>query len=340
MEGVLNTAQTILTGYDVTLQRQIRSEERAWRAEDLAYRQHERELARQEQQFMLEERAFLATQIQQAHLDNARALWQRFVNRNRAEVQEKAEQLKALSALAALLAGFALVRYVEHRVRVLGTHAVHDPCADDNRRYPKCSFLEFQFVVDANYNRALLPLFALTTSITVGVEVAAVVLCSLMLASIMRIGKMYVNEQEEAEFMHRCQIFITQYRPPAPSRTFSAYWAHRCEKEWSTAFRLFSIGAPCFFINLALAGWIKFHQAPTPTAAGLVTCCMGIALLWNLYTHRKWGKYLLQDEAAEQVTHGCVRRRMFYQFPLPVAPDCTCIMGRLLVLPQPISGCL
>ncbi|GIL87473.1 hypothetical protein Vretifemale_15453 [Volvox reticuliferus] len=138
MEGVLNTAQTILTGYDVTLQRQIRSEERAWRAEDLAYRQHEREVASQELQFMLEERTFLAAQIQQAHVDNARALWQRFVNRNRTEVQEKAEQLKALSALAALLAGFALV-----------------------------SFLEFQFVVDADYNRALLPLFALTTSITV-----------------------------------------------------------------------------------------------------------------------------------------------------------------------------
>lgn len=49
------------------------------------------------------------------------------------------------------------------------------------------------------------------------------------------------------------------------------------------------------------SGWIKFHQASTPTAASLVTCCMGIALLWNLYTHHKWGKYLLQDEEAEQV---------------------------------------
>ncbi|GIL43989.1 hypothetical protein Vafri_1575, partial [Volvox africanus] len=52
MEGVLNTAQTILTGYDVTLQRQIRSEERTWRVEDLTYRQHEKEVASQELQFM------------------------------------------------------------------------------------------------------------------------------------------------------------------------------------------------------------------------------------------------------------------------------------------------
>ncbi|GLI70048.1 hypothetical protein VaNZ11_014816 [Volvox africanus] len=275
MESVLNTAQTILTGYDVTLQRQIRSEERAWRVDDLTHRQHDREVASQELEFMLEERTFLAAQIQQAHVDNARALWQRFVNRNRAEVQEKAEQLKALSALAALLAGFALV-----------------------------SFLEFQFVVNTDYNRALLPLLALTTSVTVGVEVAAVVLCSLMLASIMRVGKMYVSEQEEAEFMHQCHVFVSQYRPghrpPAPLRTFAAYWAHRCEGEWSTAFRLFTIGVPCFFVNLSLAGWIKFHQASTSTAASLVTTCMGIALVWNLYTHYKWGKYLLQDEAAEQ----------------------------------------
>ncbi|GIL87472.1 hypothetical protein Vretifemale_15453 [Volvox reticuliferus] len=248
MEGVLNTAQTILTGYDVTLQRQIRSEERAWRAEDLAYRQHEREVASQELQFMLEERTFLAAQIQQAHVDNARALWQRFVNRNRTEVQEKAEQLKALSALAALLAGFALVRY------------------------------------------------------EVGVEVAAVVLCSLMLASIMRVGKMYVSEQEEAEFMHQCHVFVSQYRPghrpPAPVRTFAAYWAHRCEGEWSTAFRLFTIGVPCFFVNLALAGvflehcWrsrrslVKCPAANCPTSciqlATVVTCVVvGSLLRWH-----------------------------------------------------------
>jgi hypothetical protein len=52
MDNVLSTAQTILTGYDVTLQRQIRNEERAWRSEDLTYREHEREIARQERQFM------------------------------------------------------------------------------------------------------------------------------------------------------------------------------------------------------------------------------------------------------------------------------------------------
>ncbi|KXZ45303.1 hypothetical protein GPECTOR_56g399 [Gonium pectorale] len=157
----------------------------------------------------------------------------RFVNRNRVEVQEKTEQLKAMSGLAALLAGFALM-----------------------------SFLNFQFNVAANYNRALLPLFALTTSITVGVEVASLVLCSLMLANILKIGKKYVSEQEEAEFMHRCQVFVSTYR----------------------------------YRHQGGGAWIKFHDAAAPTSASLVTVIMGIALLWNLYTHRKWGKYLLQDD--------------------------------------------
>ncbi|KAG2487571.1 hypothetical protein HYH03_013850 [Edaphochlamys debaryana] len=273
MESVLNAAQTVLTGYDVTLQRAIRSEERVWRTEDLCHRALERDLLDSEQKWMQEERAYLAAQVQQAHLDNARAIWLRFVNRNRTDVMEKTEQLKALSTMSALLAGFALV-----------------------------SFLEFQFRVGGSYQKALLPLFALTTAITVGVEIAVVVLCSLMLASILRTGKNYVSEEEEAEFMHRCQVFVSSYtlgaRPPAPARTFAAYWAHRCEAEWRTAFRLFSAGIPCFFANLAFAGWIKFHGAPTPAAAIIVSGIMGIALAYNLYTHRKWSHYLLQDDEA------------------------------------------
>ncbi|KAG2444610.1 hypothetical protein HXX76_001354 [Chlamydomonas incerta] len=270
MERILSTAQACISGYDVAFSRAVRLEDRAWRGEDLAHRQLERQLLREESKFLEEERRFLHIQIQQAHVENARALWLRFVNRNRTEVMEKTEQLKAVSSLSALLAGFALV-----------------------------GFLEFQFVVGNQYNKALLPLFALTTSITVGVEVAAVVLTSLMLANILRTAKTYVNEQEEAEFMHRCQAFIANYRPgdrpPAPVRTFAVHWARRCEHEWRIAFRLFSTGIPFFFVNLALAGWIKFHDAQTPVAPIIVTLIMGFSLMYNLYTHRKWGEYLLAD---------------------------------------------
>ncbi|KAG2449112.1 hypothetical protein HYH02_005860 [Chlamydomonas schloesseri] len=284
MERILSTAQACISGYDVAFSRAVRVEERAWRRDDLSHRQFERVLLQEEANFLEEERRYLHTQIQQAHVENARSLWLRFVNRNRTEVMEKTEQLKAVSSLSALLAGFALV-----------------------------GFLEFQFVVSNQYNKALLPLFALTTSITVGVEVAAVVLTSLMLANILRTAKTYVNEQEEAEFMHRCQAFVANYRPgdrpPAPVRTFAVHWARRCEHEWRIAFRLFSTGIPFFFVNLALAGWIKFHDAQTPVAPIIVTLIMGSSLLYNLYTHRKWGEYLMADgsEDAQEAGHQLIQ---------------------------------
>lgn len=41
---------------------------------------------------------------------------------------------------------------------------------------------------------------------------AAVVMTSLMLGSILRTGKSYVNEEEEAEFMARCRLFVQNYK--------------------------------------------------------------------------------------------------------------------------------
>jgi hypothetical protein len=49
-------------------------------------------------------------------------------------------------------------------------------------------------------------------------------------------------------------------------------------------------------INLSsCSGWIKFHDAQTPVAPIIVTLIMGVSLLYNLYTHRKWGEYLMAD---------------------------------------------
>jgi calcium release-activated calcium channel protein 1 len=46
-------------------------------------------------------------------LDNARVLWSRFVERNRRDVEERAEQLKSIGNIAALVAGFAVVAFLE-----------------------------------------------------------------------------------------------------------------------------------------------------------------------------------------------------------------------------------
>lgn len=94
---------------------------------------------------------------------------------------------------------------------------------------------------------ALLPLFGALTSVTVGLELNAVVICSLMLSSIVKVAKTYVTEAEEWEFMEACRAFAADYRPgdrpPAPRRTFAVHWARRCERHWRRAFRLFTAGA-------------------------------------------------------------------------------------------------
>jgi hypothetical protein len=72
-----------------------------------------------------------------------RYLWQKFVAKNQREVEEKAGQLRAISSLSALLAGFAIV-----------------------------AFLEMQFTFDRPQRvpqyRVVLPLHGLTTGTTVG----------------------------------------------------------------------------------------------------------------------------------------------------------------------------
>ena len=51
--------------------------------------------------------------LQQRTLDNARVLWNRFTERNRRDVEERAEQLKSIGNIAALVAGFAVVAFLE-----------------------------------------------------------------------------------------------------------------------------------------------------------------------------------------------------------------------------------
>lgn len=76
--------------------------------------------------------------IEQRHLENARVLWARIVERNRRDVEEKSEQLKAISTLAALISGFAL-----------------------------SAFLQFDFCDFQDSTGAALPLFGISLALTV-----------------------------------------------------------------------------------------------------------------------------------------------------------------------------
>jgi calcium release-activated calcium channel protein 1 len=87
--------------------------------------------------------------LEQRSLDNARVLWDRFVERNRRDVEERAEQLKSIGNISALVSGFAVV-----------------------------AFLEFQ-VNWKKINVAVEVLFGLTTALVVGRCLAAGGLCEL-----------------------------------------------------------------------------------------------------------------------------------------------------------------
>lgn len=78
--------------------------------------------------------------VEQRHLENARVLWARIVERNRRDVEEKSEQLKAISTLAALISGFAL-----------------------------SAFLQFDFCGYQDVTGAALPLFGISMALTVSV---------------------------------------------------------------------------------------------------------------------------------------------------------------------------
>ena len=76
--------------------------------------------------------------------------------------------------------------------------------------------------------------------------VNAMVTTSLMHASILKTGKNFVSEEDEADFIFRCRQFAKEYRladrPPAPARSFEAHWTQRAEGEWRRAFFMFSAG--------------------------------------------------------------------------------------------------
>jgi calcium release-activated calcium channel protein 1 len=90
--------------------------------------------------------------VEQRHLENARVLWARIVERNRRDVEEKSEQLKAISTLAALISGFAL-----------------------------SAFLQFDFCDFQDTTGAALPLFGISLALTV--SACLLVTCRLALAA-------------------------------------------------------------------------------------------------------------------------------------------------------------
>ncbi|CAI5511101.1 unnamed protein product [Closterium sp. Naga37s-1] len=319
----MEAAQAVLAAFDTSLSRQWRDEDRRWRAEDREWRADDLAFREEERRWFGEEAEMRSAEIRwgergegwsgegrrkrgvwevgdgrrsgwggfegrwreedinQRHVDNARYLWARFVEKNRRDVEEKSEQLKAISNLAALFAGFAVV-----------------------------TLTQFQVTLDTS------PLVCLHT--------VAMVQCTLIMGSILNNGKAYVDEDAEEEFMFRCLLFVRSFslgdRPPAPRRTFEAFWEYRRYLvEWrymcgsaacslcpascapsrsgtalprtDACLKLFgSTGIFSFLLSLIPIGWIKFNFSTVIPAAftAIVMCSM---VLWA-YQQLSWGAYL------------------------------------------------
>ena len=274
---VSDAATAFLTALDTSLARAWREEDRAWRREerqwrreDMEFRVEERDWWHLEHMHRDENRKWRRQDVEQRVLENARWIWGRYAEKNRRDVEEKGEQLRTTSNLSALISGFAVVALVELQFS--------DPTTTPDQ------------------SEVLIAAYACTTAITVVLMLNSMVLCSFMLSNILRNGKTYVSEDEEAEFLYACRKFALHYKPgdtpPMPKRSFERYWETRCEQDWRTAFRMFTYGVPMFVATLTLSTWLKFWYSTATCGIVTAVACLGV-LIWYR-TQSVWGWHLMR----------------------------------------------
>ena len=272
--------QTFLGALDTSLtrtwreeERRWRGEDREWRAQDMEFRVEERDWWHLEHLWRQENRKWRREDIEQRILENARWVWLRHAEKNRRDVEEKSEQLKSISNLSALIGGFAVVAFVELQFS--------DPNETPER------------------NEGLIVAYAATTALVVALMLNSMVLCSFMLCSILRNGKTYVSDEEEADYLFRCRRFASEFKvgdaPPRPHRSFERHWETRCEDDWRHAFRMFTCGVPVFLVNVSCMSWLKFHYSPL--ASWTVTAIAAVASLGWLHTQNNWGFHIAKSQA-------------------------------------------
>lgn len=257
-----DVARAVLTAFDSSMSNAWREEEEAWHASEEQWRQQDLQWNNCERLRWQSERHFRDLKYRwreedmvQRNLDNAHCLWLRFVERNRRDVEEKSEQLRAISNLAAIFAGFAIVTLTQFNVQ-------------------EKQSLE-------------------------GLMTISMVTCTLILGCIVKIGKTYVSEQAEEEFIFQCFEFCKNYEegdcPPCPRRTMEAFWECRCESSWQWAFFCFSLGVSLFLLSLTVIGWIKYSGDSKVTASLFVSLC-GVAVFVWCFIHYSWSKYVRKTQ--------------------------------------------
>lgn len=215
-----DVARAVLTAFDSSMNNVWREEEKEWHTEEEQWRQQDLLWMNWQRLRWHSER----------HLRN---LKYRFVERNRRDVEEKSEQLRAISNLAAIFAGFAIVTLT-------------------------------QFNVQEKNSLVLVGLYGILTALVEGLMTISMVTCTLILGCILKIGKTYVSEQAEEEFIFQCYEFCKNFeegdRPPCPRRTMETFWECRCESSWQWAFFCFSLGVSLFLLSLTVIGCLIHYS--------------------------------------------------------------------------------
>lgn len=235
-----DVARAVLTAFDSSMnnvwreeEKEWHTEEEQWRQQDLLWMNWQRLRWQSERHLRNLKYRWREEDMVQRNLDNARCLWLRFVERNRRDVEEKSEQLRAISNLAAIFAGFAIVTLT-------------------------------QFNVEEKNSLVLVGLYGILTALVEGLMTISMVTCTLILGCILKIGKTYVSEQAEEEFIYQCYEFCKNFeegdRPPCPRRTMETFWECRCESSWQWAFFCFSLGVSLFLLSLTVIGCLIHYS--------------------------------------------------------------------------------
>ncbi|CAI5510696.1 unnamed protein product [Closterium sp. Naga37s-1] len=140
---------------------------------------------------------------------------------NRRSVEEKAEHMRAMAWVAAIVGGFTMTAPVEF--------TYSDPDAP----------------------MALVTAYALCTALVPSLMVVAAMIAVFVLGAVLRMGKLYVHEREEEEFLASARYFAlnraaaggnrtTITAPPASLRSFDRFWDLRPQ-----VFRYKTSASPC-----------------------------------------------------------------------------------------------
>ena len=73
-------------------------------------------------------------------------------------------------------------------------------------------------------------------------------------------------------------------------KEFNDFWVARCDEKWRSTFRWFAAAVPVFFIDISIAGWVKFYDTPSAAITITIICIIAI-IIWS-FDQYFWGTYI------------------------------------------------